>query len=80
MKTRTKFRCLDCLVDTGRIGEHYMLRDSVWNSVASDGMLCVGCLEIRLGRRLTREDFNNSHINRPVYGKFFSQRLTERLL
>jgi hypothetical protein len=34
-----------------------MVRDDLWPIGKDDGMLCIGCLERRLGRRLTREDF-----------------------
>ena len=78
---RKRFQCLDCHVDTGKIGEHYMLKDEVWDSVVNSrkGMICIGCIEKRLGRQLHKKDFNDSHINRPASGKYFSQRLTNRL-
>ena len=78
---RTKWKCLDCHVDTGKIGEHYMLKDEVWFLVnnSKSGMLCIGCLEDRLGRKLLTSDFKDCHINRPASGKYFSQRLTDRL-
>lgn len=81
MSSRKKFHCLDCKVDTGKIGEHYMLKDSVWFKVHSSnvGMLCIGCLERRLGRQVTKQDFNDSHVNRMASGKFISQRLMQRL-
>lgn len=39
--------------------EYYMLHDSVWQQVYQrrSGMLCVGCVESRLGRELTCHDF-----------------------
>lgn len=79
---REKWKCLDCQVDTGKIGEHYMLKDDIWKLVnnSKSGMLCIGCLEKRLGRKLNHSDFNDSHINRPSPGKFFSQRLWIRLV
>lgn len=74
-------RCVDCKVNTAKIGEHYMLHNDVWFAAHSNerGMLCIGCIESRLGRKLTKQDFNNSHVNRPAPGKFFSLRLTNRL-
>lgn len=79
--SRRKFLCLDCRTDTGKLGEHYMLKDSTWYKahVSNVGMICIGCIEIRLGRKLTVSDFNDSHVNRPAAGKFFSQRLMDRL-
>ncbi len=80
-KSRKKWLCLDCGVDCGRLGEHYMLKESVWFSVAASdkGMLCVGCIETRLGRRLTSNDFNNSYVNGLGFGQIKSNRLLERL-
>lgn len=81
MSSRKKWKCLHCGVDTGKIGEHYMLKDSVWKKVhdSSTGMICIGCFERALGRELEPEDFNSSHINRPQPGKHFSTRLLSRL-
>ena len=49
--------CADCAVLTAP-WETYMVTDAVW-AEAGDvaGRLCVGCLELRLGRVLTPEDF-----------------------
>lgn len=78
--SRRKFLCLDCRVDTGKIYEHYMLVDTTWLRVVDSavGMLCVGCIEIRLGRKLTAADFNDSYLNKSK--KFIrSARLLERM-
>lgn len=79
--SRKKFLCMDCGVDTGKIGEHYMLVDSTWNAIhdSNKGMLCIGHVESRLGRKLVPSDFNDSHVNKPFPGKFFSNRLQSRL-
>jgi hypothetical protein len=55
--------CIGCEVDTNKSGEIYFVNGSIWNGVAetSEGSLCVGCLEARLGRKLTRVDFTGSH-------------------
>lgn len=76
--SRRKWLCLDCRVDTGRIGEHYMLVDSVWAQAhnSKTGMLCVGCVEARIGRRLCAADFNDSYLNRDLN---VSMRLLERM-
>src|SRR6266508_3636744 len=67
--------CKDCGVDTtpctGKRGcrhagrwENYMVRDRLWKaSGMKGGFLCVGCLEARLGRRLTPRDFTKAIIN-----------------
>lgn len=78
--SRTKFKCLDCEVDTGKLYEHYMLIDETWAKVhnSNKGMLCIGCVEDRLGRMLTKEDFNSSHVNNPKLNRM-SHRLLSRL-
>jgi hypothetical protein len=79
-KIRTKFLCLDCKVDTGKIGEHYMLIDSTWHltGLKKFGMLCIEHVETRIGRKLKSSDFNNSYLNRPRTG-IISARLMSRM-
>jgi len=79
-KSRRRFLCVDCRMDTGKIGEYYFIHTPLWLSVVGSktGMLCVGCLEKRLGRKLRRNDFTNAWINDPRYGHK-SQRLMSRL-
>jgi hypothetical protein len=65
-KSKRKWLCVDCGNCTKL--EHYFVKDSVWQGLASmpeAGMLHVLCLEGRIGRRLTPEDFTNAHINNP---------------
>ena len=59
------FDCLDCGVDTSAIGEYYMLKDSVWLQVnpAGEGQLCIACVERRLDRPLSSEDFLDAPAN-----------------
>lgn len=78
--SRRKFLCLDCNVDTGKIFEHYFIHTDLWLSLVgtNKGMLCVGCLEARLGRQLTSADFTSASINTPNYEPK-SQRLMQRL-
>lgn len=65
--SRRKFLCLDCKMDTGKEREHYYLRLDVWLQAhnSKTGMLCIGCVEQRLGRRLTSADFTDATINDP---------------
>lgn len=79
-KSRKKFLCLNCGVDTGRIGEHYMLIDKTWNltGLGKIGMLCVEHVEKRIGRKLNAADFNNSYLNKPRTG-IMSLRLLQRM-
>lgn len=65
--SRRKWMCLDCKQDTGKMHEHYFVRLPLWLSAVGSktGMLCVGCLEGRIGRSLTPQDFTDAHINNP---------------
>lgn len=61
-------RCDDCGFDTldPEGSEWYAVADAVWQPVAADAtFLCVGCLEERLGRRLTPTDFSPFGIESP---------------
>lgn len=55
--------CNDCGNDTSPvsgIAEYYMVSNELWATIARrnwKGILCVGCLEKRLGRRLDEFDF-----------------------
>lgn len=77
LMSRDSYLCRDCGIDTtpctkrrgcrhkGR-WEHYMVTDTVWSAAGmQDGFLCIGCLEQRLGRILTPEDFTSAPINDP---------------
>jgi len=79
-RNRKKFKCLDCAVDTGLIGEHYFVHTSLWLQVHSSkqGMLCIRCLEERLGRLLNSRDFPKVYINELKFG-IKSKRLLDRL-
>lgn len=68
-RTRTKFLCLDCGRDTGKMREHYFVHTDTWLSVvgSKSGMLCIKCLEERLGRELNSSDFTDCTINNPKY-------------
>ena len=61
--------CALCRVDTLAIREFYMVEDEVWDAaVGPDSFirgsyLCIGCLELRLGRRLVPDDFTDAPLN-----------------
>ncbi len=59
------FVCLDCGANTSLNEEYYMLTSEVWKEAVPDlvGMLCINCVELRLGRQLWPEDFMDSPIN-----------------
>jgi hypothetical protein len=50
--------CLDCRKDTHKLDEYYMVVNRVWKRAnpAGRGMLCIKCLETRLGRKLGHKD------------------------
>lgn len=75
------FWCLDCKVDTGKINEYYFVQTSLWlRAVGSNkGMLCIGCLEERLGRLLVKADFTDCFINNLKWHGGRSLRLISRL-
>jgi hypothetical protein len=52
--------CADCGVDVVTIGHWYMVSTEVWAASGlgpDDGVLCLVCLERRLGRPLGQRDF-----------------------
>ncbi len=65
------FMCWDCAVCTNCTGEYYMVDDELWktgtiyaNDICSeDVMLCIGCLENRIGGLLTKSDFTAAPLN-----------------
>jgi hypothetical protein len=55
-----RFHCVDCGRCTSSIGEYYMVYDEIWAASGlepNDGMLCLRCLERRIGRELSLDDF-----------------------
>ncbi|MBA4033208.1 MAG: hypothetical protein C0480_01190 [Bradyrhizobium sp.] len=69
-----------------RTSEYYMVHNHVWlaaGMVKADptnlgrDFLCIGCLEVRLGRRLTPDDFPDVPVNKP--DRWNSPRLNARL-
>lgn len=63
--------------------EYYMLKDDIWKQITKDSpahMLCIGCVEYRLGRKLTKEDFAQVPINSLDYQFIIrTERLKNRL-
>jgi hypothetical protein len=54
-----RFLCVDCRKDT-KGSEYYRVEDEVWAAsglAPNGGMLCLACLEGRIGRPLTWEEF-----------------------
>lgn len=60
------FDCVDCGVDTSfdGVNEYYSVLDTIWDTYgAGRGMLCIGCLESRIGRTLRPMHFSSAPIN-----------------
>lgn len=76
------FRCMDCGVCTNCNGEYYMVHDEIWYSAITvmdrGHMLCIGCLEQRLGKLLTKDDFTDAPVN-SMWLEWGSTRLKDRL-
>ena len=83
-RARIESRCLDCGEETSfradKADEYYMVHNELWLRAhpARNGKLCIGCLERRLDRELTPDDFTSAIVNEPGRGK--SKRLNSRLL
>lgn len=63
MKSHKDFVCMDCKKDVWN--EYYMLYSHVWKKANPkvNGKLCIGCVENRLGRKLTKKDFTTLPVN-----------------
>ena len=59
-----------------------MVNDDLWEVATEDAgtkiMLCIGCLENRLGGLLTKDDFTAAPVN-DLWGQVGSTRLKNRL-
>ena len=82
-RARLESRCLDCHVETSfterqKNDEWYMIHNHLWlkGNPRGAGKLCIGCLEKRLGRRLTPRDFADCSLTNFPRG---SKRLISRL-
>ena len=79
----SEFDCMDCNLNTLFNNEYYMINHSLWDSITvetkGNGMLCIGCVEVRIGRSLTGADFTDAPINQVgFYNK--SDRLLNRIM
>lgn len=68
------YACQDCNTDTIG-GDYYMVHDTLWNKVhpKNAGMLCLRCLEKRVGRRIKLSDFTNAPINGNQVARFCAE-------
>src|SRR5262245_21304420 len=74
--------CTDCRWNTIWLGEFYAVHNDVWERASCrkprPHMLCIGCLEERLGRQLKPNDFTDAPINDPALPNT-SNRLRNRM-
>ena len=71
-------RCMDCAQDVSY--EFFVIHNDLWEQAVGDhrlGWICVPCLERRLGRQLTREDFKLCPANVTTFRK--TQRVLDRM-
>jgi hypothetical protein len=57
---RNRHLCRDCGIDTIAHGHYYMVGNELWAAsgmTPHGGMLCLTCLERRIGRPLRPQDF-----------------------
>jgi hypothetical protein len=84
--------CCDCGIGCDTIDEYYMVHDEVWeqawagrrkphHALVGQEILCIGCLENRIGRTLFRADFTDCPVNdlRDPKWSHRSKRLVDRL-
>jgi hypothetical protein len=77
-----RFACIDCTLNTLSGGECFTLHDAVWLKANphGKGRLCIGCVEARLGRLLTPEDFQGTPLDwHLTNGPALSMRLMARI-
>lgn len=78
-RVRLRLLCVDCGVNTHAVHEYYMVQHELWRvHGAGRRMLCVGCLELRVGRQLVAADFLPCLLN-SLPGALRSARLQARL-
>ena len=77
MDDYSEFKCIECDVNTLDVREYYMIQNDLWEQVNpnKNGMMCIGCVEEKLKRELTPEDFTNCPLN-----LFSPNKKSERLL
>ncbi|QMP84269.1 hypothetical protein HUN41_00163 [Streptomyces phage Coruscant] len=72
-----RFICVDCPLNTSDIGKYYMVTNIIWQLFgAGNRMLCISCLECRMGRKLNKQDFAKVPVN---YLGYRSERMINRL-
>jgi len=64
--------CCGCGVNIHEAHEYYHVHNGVWAEAGAckRSLLCIGCLEDRLGRELTRADFSDAGVNHDEYYRY----------
>lgn len=73
VKNPPEFDCKDCNKSTFRSDyNYYMVKNELWAKAfgAGPGMLCIPCLEKRIGRELVIDDFAKVPLNVGYLMKF----------
>ena len=73
-----QYHCVDCEKDTNASGEHYYVVNDVWATsglAPGGGMLCLACLERRIGRLLSKKDF--TAVYQPAWERHLATRQLE---
>jgi len=62
-----KNMCIDCWKDIDEIHERFIVYSDMQKRAGIDNYpdICVGCMEKRLGRKLTKTDFPENRVNFP---------------
>lgn len=62
------YTCQDCSINTRKNKkDFYMVTDELWaEHGVGKKMLCMNCFEIRLGRKLQKDDFTDAFCNLKV--------------
>ena len=47
-----------------------MAKDRLWYKFTDDGILCLGCFEKRLGRKITKKDLTKAPCNKHIIEKY----------
>jgi hypothetical protein len=82
-------QCCDCGLGCNVAGEWYAVKGPVWklawrrrrkpwHDVFGQSVLCIGCLEKRIGRTLCADDFTEASVNWPDKENI-SERMRQRL-
>lgn len=68
--TEEDFKCIDCkksTLDSEGGKDYYMLTHGLWDKFgAGDEMLCMTCIESRLGRKLIKSDLLCCPLNNQI--------------